>query len=227
MAGDDDMLPLVRPDDDAPRPLRFHQGVIRDWNAQTGANTVDMNGTLLPNVPTLSSTEPLVLQVGDVVGMLSDGRRAWILGRIAVPATPEFFTGGQPSVAAPMYQYESDAATQTNLTDGVYRIKWFGGIFVHHSRVSLAAALRVSGATAVGKFRARWTETLVGSPTWTTITEVTGVTAALPFVHEATYTWPAGLRKKVVYVAFEIALTAGSSGVDWMHAMPAYLTGHD
>lgn len=227
----DDLTSLFRPTrDGTPTPggLRYHKGTITNWDAQTGANTVVMSGTALPNVPVLSSTEPLVLQVGDTVGMLGDGLGSyWIIGRIAVPNTVEFFTGGQPSVSSPMYQYESDTAVQTNLVDSVYRIKWFGGVFIHHSKVSFGAALRVSGATAVGKFRARWTDTLVGSPVWTTISEVTGVTQALPFTHDVTYTWPAGYRKRILYIVFEIALTAGTNAVDWMHAMPGYLTGHD
>lgn len=85
----DDIADLFTAATDAPA-LRFRQGTITAWNASTGANTIDVAGGTLTDVPILNTGEAIALKPGHVVGLLVFGRTWFILGRITTPNDPNF-----------------------------------------------------------------------------------------------------------------------------------------
>ncbi|MDX3006744.1 hypothetical protein PWY87_34070 [Kribbella solani] len=70
--------------------VRFRQGTILSWNAQTGENTVDLAGGTLTNVPIINTGEAIALRAGHVVGMLGQGSTWFIIGRVTPPNDPNF-----------------------------------------------------------------------------------------------------------------------------------------
>lgn len=65
--------------------LRFHQGLVLSWNAATGANTVSIAGTPVPDVPVLTSAGLVSLAPGDPVMVLRYKSKYFIVGRIVGP----------------------------------------------------------------------------------------------------------------------------------------------
>ena len=86
----DDLAPLF------PTPpaggVGYRQGILRAWDRTNAANTVEVDGILIENLPILNTNnEQLTLAPGDVVGILTTGAAAssWmILGRVTIPGTP-------------------------------------------------------------------------------------------------------------------------------------------
>lgn len=81
----DDLAPIL-----ADRPAQgvgYRQGIIKSWNSVTAENTVEVDGAVLTNLPILNTSEALLLQPGDVVGVLAVGESWAILGRLTVPGT--------------------------------------------------------------------------------------------------------------------------------------------
>lgn len=76
----DDLAPYMVPPGKA--DLGFRQGTLLAWDPQTGANTVEVGGTKLSNIPTLSAST-LALAAGDVVALLRYRSTFFITGRIA------------------------------------------------------------------------------------------------------------------------------------------------
>jgi hypothetical protein len=66
----------------ADEPVLFRQGEIITYNYVTGANTVKVLGTILANLPIMTTGEVTSLKAGDVVGILKVGVQYFILGRI-------------------------------------------------------------------------------------------------------------------------------------------------
>lgn len=84
MSRADDLTPLLRPA--PPERVGYRQGLVLSWNQTTGANTVQVGAATLTNVPFFNtSTQALLLTVGDVVGILTVGTGWVIVGRISVP----------------------------------------------------------------------------------------------------------------------------------------------
>jgi hypothetical protein len=73
-----------------PPGVRFRQGTILTWNANTGENTVDLAGGVLTNVPILNTGEAVALKAGHVVGLLGQGTSWFIVGRVTPPNDPNF-----------------------------------------------------------------------------------------------------------------------------------------
>ena len=89
MTSADDLAPIIasaaRDDSD----IGFRQGVVEAWDEFTGTNAVNVNGTRLTNLPCLNLGEFVLLQPGDVVGLLRVKNSYFILGRIILPAGPD------------------------------------------------------------------------------------------------------------------------------------------
>ena len=83
----DNLAPLF--DKGAPG-VRFRQGTVLTWDAETGANTIDLAGGTLTNVPILNTGEAIALRAGHVVGLLGQGSAWFIVGRITMPGDPGF-----------------------------------------------------------------------------------------------------------------------------------------
>lgn len=65
----------------------YRQGVVVAWDPLTAENTINVGGALVDDVPVLNTNESLLLQPGDVVGLLTAGSSWCILGRLTVPGT--------------------------------------------------------------------------------------------------------------------------------------------
>lgn len=89
MSRTDDLVPLFGGDPGSP-PLKFRQGQIVAWNPDTGQNTIDVQGVLLPDVPVMNTGEAIALKAGHVVGLVLWGHTWFIIGRITVPGDPDF-----------------------------------------------------------------------------------------------------------------------------------------
>lgn len=79
----DDLAPLLAPTRTPVAGVR--QGVVVAWDAITYANTVDVGGQELTNLPVLNSSDAALVAAGDVVSILTFGASWLILGRITVP----------------------------------------------------------------------------------------------------------------------------------------------
>ena len=90
----DDLAPLL-----ASQPATgagYRQGVVLAWDPTTAANTIDVGGALINNVPVLNTSESLLLQPGDVVGLLTAGASWCVLGRLTYRMTTLFGAAGWP-----------------------------------------------------------------------------------------------------------------------------------
>ena len=87
----DDLVPFLTSPASAggSKGVGWTKGEIVSWNQQTAENIVLVRGVLVENVPILNTSEAALLQVGDVVGLLSFGSTWGILGRFTIPGTPE------------------------------------------------------------------------------------------------------------------------------------------
>lgn len=70
--------------------VRFRQGTVVAWNATTGANTIDVGGGTLTDVPILNTGEAIALKAGHIVGLLGQGSAWFIIGRITPSGDPNF-----------------------------------------------------------------------------------------------------------------------------------------
>lgn len=84
--GSDDLTPLFG--DQPNTGAGYRQGIVRAWNPLTAANTIEVGGSLIDNIPVLNTNEAVLLGPGDVVGILTSGPSWCILGRLTVPGTP-------------------------------------------------------------------------------------------------------------------------------------------
>ena len=118
----DDLAPLF------PQPpaagVGYRQGIVRAWNPTNATNTVEVDGIEVQNLPVLNTNEALLLQPGDVVGILTIGQSAssWaILGRLTIPGTPQAATAlaAIGTVAAEeLDQHSTTSTTWVDLTGG-------------------------------------------------------------------------------------------------------------
>jgi hypothetical protein len=78
-----DLAPLL-----AARPapaVGMRQGTVVAWNAGTLANTIDVGGATLENVPVLDQPTNASIVPGDAVTILTLGPSWLIIGRVIVP----------------------------------------------------------------------------------------------------------------------------------------------
>ncbi|PWU52817.1 hypothetical protein DLJ47_17855 [Micromonospora sp. S4605] len=89
----DDLTTLFAPDQSVIRPqLGYRQGIVREWNPDTAAGVIEVDGMLMSDLPMLNTTDALLLTPGDVVSILTlsngGGAGTWgILGRYTSPGT--------------------------------------------------------------------------------------------------------------------------------------------
>jgi len=68
-------------------PLDFHQGLVQTWDQDTGANVVIVAGSEVVNLPVLNSSDIVIINPGDTVGILKYRNTYFILGRIVLPGS--------------------------------------------------------------------------------------------------------------------------------------------
>lgn len=80
----------------AAQNVQYRQGIVMAYDQSTGANTVNVGGTDLVDLPILNTSEALLLSPGDVVAVLVVGNggasTCAILGRLTLPNTPAALT---------------------------------------------------------------------------------------------------------------------------------------
>lgn len=216
--------------------VKFHQGVLTAWDPQTGANTAAVNGGILTDVPTLNLTEAAVLQAGMVITLLSWRSSYWIAGRVVAPGSLDFFSGVMPAVSTAFYDVNSGPHQQTNTNDSNYYPKHVSTHVIHHRRVIFGARFNRT-VPASGNFRVRWYASYPGNganPAGGTDLHVSATNpAASPagspggWISGLEYTWPGGMRGQQVVVTYEARMTGGTTGVDWVAALPSYFIGTD
>jgi len=96
--------------------VRFGQGLITAWNANTGENTIEWAGGTLTDVPILNTGEAVALKAGHVVGMLGQGLTWFIIGRITPPNDPSF-AGASVAFDAANAQFTNFALTTSLIND--------------------------------------------------------------------------------------------------------------
>lgn len=87
----DDLGPLLVPPLSG-QGLRYGQGKIITWNAETFENQVEWLGVTLTNLPVMTGVDGLSFQANDIVGLLGWAPGAgvgswWILGKIIIPGS--------------------------------------------------------------------------------------------------------------------------------------------
>lgn len=89
----------------------WRQGIIVSWNPDTGANVINVGGTLLENLPFLNSTEASLMTTGDVVTLRTWGASFAIDGRVFYPGSPQAISAFQAITSR--VQGASDPSTGT------------------------------------------------------------------------------------------------------------------
>lgn len=83
MARSDDIAPLFVPPPVVAVGMR--QGVVEAWDSGTLANTVNVAGTSMTDLPVLRSADTALIGVGDAVVLLTYGASWLVLGRVTTP----------------------------------------------------------------------------------------------------------------------------------------------
>lgn len=82
-----DLSTLFQGDPSAPPTMALRQGVVQEWDPDTGENSVQVAGGTLVNLPSLTA-ESAELVAGDVVALLTSGDRALVIGKVTTPGDP-------------------------------------------------------------------------------------------------------------------------------------------
>lgn len=134
----------------------------------------------------------------------------------------------QPNLQSAFYPVNSDTATQNNTVDSAYYAKYLSGHIINHARVNFGVVCSVSGGGATGKYRVRWYTGHPGNggnPSGGTLmAERTGI-AQGSYIDGYTYDWPSNMFGQLVYIAYEVGLTSGVGGSDWVSATPSHFFG--
>jgi hypothetical protein len=150
----DDLVPVLAPPPaSGSAAVGYRQGVIRSYDQTTGANTVDVGGATLTNLPLLNTSEALLLVPGAVVGVLTAGPSWFILGRVTVPGTPEALSA--------LSMISSRIVAAVDLAQGTRSSNSFGDL----SGASVGPSVTVS-ISASGKALAFWGAGYGATGTW-------------------------------------------------------------
>lgn len=135
----------------------------------------------------------------------------------------------QPNLSSAFYPIGSDAAVQNNNTNGQFFPRYLSGHVINHARVNFGIVTQISGGGAVGSHRVRW---YLGHPGnggnpagGTLMAQRTGMAGNLSYIDNYFYDWPSNMFGQVVFIAYEVALTAGVNGSDWISATPSHFYG--
>jgi hypothetical protein len=234
----DDIEDLFESGPNQPYGLRYTQGTVLEWNDQTGENVISVRNGILRDLPTLGITDALTMVQGRVIGLLYVSKHAKpvIMGRFGSPGSADFFAGAMPDVSSAFYQVNTDAQLQTT-TVGNFYSKMVAGHVINHDHVKFGARAQVSNlgvGTCTGAYRIQWYTTQppnTANPTGGTLmAQATGLVGSTgtDFRGDFTYTWPAGMRRQLVFISYEPALTASNAAAaHWAAVMPSYFVGTD
>lgn len=83
----DNLVPLLTQKNE--KAFGYRQGVLLTFDPSTAANTVQVAGGVMTNLPISSASEASVLEAGDVVTILTGGPSWMILGKLIIPETSD------------------------------------------------------------------------------------------------------------------------------------------
>lgn len=139
--------------------IGIRQGILRAWNPSTGANTVEMGGTLLTDLPVQASGS-LAMAVGDTVALLRYGNTFFIVGVVRAAGTGAMSSrgdrvtfGGSGSDAVTSTSFVSPATSGPIVTD----------VYIGKSRqckVEISALMQVSDCTGYVGFSVNGASTI-------------------------------------------------------------------
>lgn len=143
--------------------IGFHQGVVTAWNSATGENTISVAGGTVSNIDVLTTSDSIMLTVGDGVGLLRVKSTYFILGRIAPP-------GGGAALGIRAAEVATDQGTSsTTFTDLATVGPTLTDVYIGSSRrclVFLTALLTVPlSDTAIASFVVSGASSIVASAT--------------------------------------------------------------
>lgn len=151
LVNSDDLTALLQtpPVDDS----GFRQGVLLTYNASTGANTVNVGGAILTNLPFVLEGGVFNLVPGNVV-VLMKLRSAWaILGRVVPVNDPGIINANDQSQTGnlQLINFSSPAAAATVGTINTTTPSWAtkANFFVTFSATFLAAGAATTGSVGI------------------------------------------------------------------------------
>lgn len=144
----------------------FRQGTIVTFNPASGANSVNVGGAVLANLPLVNASDVVNYTAGDVVVLLKF-RSSWaIMGRVIVP--------GGTDLASASVGFDSTSATGSSYTIDTFGA---GGLTKATATINVPSwanqAAVLALAICVGK---QPTSPVVGSPFMTTSVKINGDT---------------------------------------------------
>lgn len=117
--------------------IKFHQGTVIAWNSTNFTNSINVAGTVLNNLPVLTSAGLISLRVNDPVVVMQYKAGFFVLGRVVSLASqlsePQF-----PIVLYPMFQpnIPVNTAGYAIVTVGTL-VSWEGRIRASHPKIEV------------------------------------------------------------------------------------------
>lgn len=112
----DDLAPLLAGGERS--DLGFHTGTVVAWEGGTGANTIDVAGATMTDLPILNTSDTVMLEPGHVVGLIRFKTTYFILGRVTPPGTDQFATAAvhleESGVSAWQFTLGTDFASKVS-----------------------------------------------------------------------------------------------------------------
>lgn len=124
---DDGLAGLFQPPPLGPaQPAGIRQGIVKDWNQITAANTINVGGAVFTDLPILaSSAEVMLMAPGDTVLLMVVGQgevaTMYIVGRVTLPGTAQAATALNMIgmvVDEELNQHSTTSTSWVNLTGG-------------------------------------------------------------------------------------------------------------
>lgn len=147
--------------------LRFHQGLVLTWDSNTGANTVSIAGTAVPNVQVLTSAGMVSLAPGDPVMVLRYKSKYFIVGRVVgvgsglvqpmwpIAVYPAFIPVGSPGTHINYYTVNVGVTTY-----------WEGRARMSHPKIEVDGLWGNASGVGTNVYQLQVDNTVVGQ--WTT-----------------------------------------------------------
>lgn len=115
----EEIAPLIAPNGSLDN-LAFHAGKVVAWNKSTGANTIEVAGTPLQDLPMLNIGDTVNLAPGDVVALLRFKSTMFVVGRIVQPGSEALASGAvlpeTGNIAADSYTITTSSTTVVSTT---------------------------------------------------------------------------------------------------------------
>jgi hypothetical protein len=168
----DDLLSVVAEDATDPTDIAYRQGYVIQWDSTNKTNLIRVRGTVIANVPVLTSAGMVSIAPGSTVAMIKTRTQYFILGRVVTQDT-NFINAQFPLVLYPQFVPPGTPGNPEFFRGNAGQFNSWGGMtVVAHPQIvvnglfgawtgtnTTTYQLRVDGVT-VGS----WTETAAVGP---------------------------------------------------------------